>query len=463
MSAAQRNLIGLVALLAIGLGVFILPTTGHASSGCVSGTLRFHNKNGGYCPASEPCTGANYKQSAFDVLLPIPEAMVLVQRASDGVVIGSSTTDAAGAYTNCWSSPGGGNIVGYISVLYTHRNSRFFVHLYGNTPHTPVGNSTSNQTLVNGTTPGAPQALSWSWGTSASPISGANIYWAAWKAWDLALQNSTRMQAYFTNVDILVFSNTCSTSCSRPWFLNMASPPAYAEQKPTIIIDQSAGTPYNPQERIMHEMGHIADFVAGPNQGILRDTGDCGYDGVCNWNYTTTEWRPKALKEGLASYLASTTLYQEIATDPRACFANGNGVAGSQHCFPGNAITDYSIEDGDFGHCGALEGRWPLNSNRFMWDIADAVNDDGETTNLSLFNIYDSIYATPCPSWPACYGANDAHDPFSFVAADLSSVTNSVGEEDDSSQWYFRDVMLNYYSGAYDVQNPYWANCLGVF
>ena len=67
-------------------------------------------------------------------------------------------------------------------------------------------------------------------------------------------------------------TNCATSSCALAAMKNLTaitSPqrPAYANQVPTIILDGDAATPYSPQSRVMHEMGHIADFLAGPSAG----------------------------------------------------------------------------------------------------------------------------------------------------------------------------------------------------
>jgi hypothetical protein len=246
----------------------------HASSGNIHGTLYFHNKNGNFCPTGEDCTGTKYPESLYDVLVPIPEAEVQILRASDDAVIGSGETDANGEYSIWWGSGSGTSAVtGKIRVRYRHADGRFFFHTLS-TPHVEYAHRSGNITLPHG------QFLqqSWFWGTSASPSAVANAYWAAWKLWNGSLKSSSRMQAYFTDVDILAFESLTSpvtdapcnaTSCARGWYRDESAAsgrPWWAEQKLTVVLDGLPSTPFAPQERTMHELGHIADFVAG-----LRD------------------------------------------------------------------------------------------------------------------------------------------------------------------------------------------------
>ncbi|GEM_PF-2668966 len=363
-------------------------------------------------------------------------------------------------------------------------DNRFYVHTASNLPHTQYTSTTGTFTATHGTTSGSPQNLGgWIWGTSGAPNAPANVYWAAWMEWQNALKNSNRMVTYFQNVDIMAFDTNgnlsdCDTSCARGWFRNMTTAtgtPAWAhEQTPTVVLDDGTATPYAPQARVNHELGHIADFLSGPNQGLKRSTGYCFNDASCNWSDGSLEYRPAALTEGMATFIASVSFYTEAAQNPRTCFPNGNDTnVGKRHCYPGSGgstITTWGLETSSWtgAGCGGTngvpqEGRQPVSAMRFFWDIIDSLNDGQDDINLSMFNIFDSLAAWPCPSYPACYSAGQLHDQFTSVNSTLSSATNSSTELDDGNGWDFRNNMLNNYSGADDVQNAYWNNCMGIF
>lgn len=140
------------------VSVFVLSAaTAVASSGHVSGTVYFHQANGGYCPSSEACTGSTYFESSYDELVGIPEALIEVIRASDNAVLGSSETDAGGQYSIEWSSGGGSSDVdGKIRVRYRHKDARFWFHTVQNTPHSVLNTVSSTITLAHGTTFGSP-------------------------------------------------------------------------------------------------------------------------------------------------------------------------------------------------------------------------------------------------------------------------------------------------------------------
>ena len=195
--------------------------------------------------------------------------------------------------------------------------------------------------------------------------------------------------------------------------------------KLTVVLDGNAATPYAPLARTMHELGHIADFVSGPNQGFRRET---GYQGG-GWNQTSAENRPTALSEGLATLIGVTAFYDDYATEPQYCFADGNAsIAANTHCYPVgvmNEINKYNVEESHDGSCstssGNEEGRWAISHTRFFWDVYDEIDDGGDSIDLSLYNIFDAQAAWPCPSYPACYSNNTyVHDQYSSVSSDLN-------------------------------------------
>lgn len=431
----------------------------YLSYGTTAGKVRFRQRNGGFCPSTADCTGALYRQTDFNTLMGIPEARVELLR-SDGAVIGSGVSDGAGNYSISWVSYGPqppGTVLGKLRVRYEHKDGRFRFRTTSDQQATSTGGLVL---LTHGTSVSNPQSLWWYWGTSSSPNPFANAYWAAWMLWDKRLKYSNRMLARFDNLDIYGFDSTapcngnscasCGTSCARGYY-ELGGNPAWANARMTVVLDANAA--YNPQERVMHEMGHIADYVSR----YYRFSTGYGYTGDTSWNFTSREYRPSALHEGLASFIGSSGFYHDYATDPRTCFS-GDGV----HCYAGGSGgSPMRIEPSSQGSCGVEEGRWAISHTRFFWDLYDQVDDGSDTIDLQQYEIFDSIGALPCPNWPACYGSGQAHDPYSFVSNDLSQRTTSC--VDCGSAWSFRNNMLNEYSKGYDVQDEYFNNCLGVF
>ena len=129
----------------------------------------------------------------------------------------------------------------------------------------------------------------------------------------------------------------------------------------------------------------------------------------------------------------------------------------------GKKMHTFSVEQGNAGSCTSLEGRQMVSAMRFFWDIVDKADDDSETLDLTMFNIYDSLAAWPCSGYPACFGSGELHDAYSAISNALDTFTVPVGNEDIGHAWTFRGNMLNNYSAAVDVQDAYWNNCMGFF
>lgn len=287
------------------------------------------------------------------------------------------------------------------------------------------------------------------------------------------------MYSFFTGVCILVgektgvppvTTTTCqASSCAAGYFskYNVGNLPSWAEKKPTIVIDGYPATGFNPQSRMMHEMGHIADFLAGPSNGLLRSTG-VDYDALTpdDWDKYSLEWRPTALTEGLATFLAVQAFHTEYDPGPYVCSANGNDTTAShRHCYPpGTTLDTDSIEDRIFsGSCVTKEGRRPISAMRYFWDIYDVQSDGMDTTNLTTRDILESLAVWPCAAYPACYAAGNLHDQFTSISADFSSSTVNSLQRDEGNGWRYRLNMLNNYTGNPDVQGAYYQNCLGTY
>ena len=105
------------------LGAALFLTAGHAraSSGVISGTLQFYNKNGHYCPTGASCTQSLYKQAAYGTFTGIPEVEVLLLNSSN-FVIASGSTDSSGVYKFSWAYGGGtGTVTAHLRVNYKQK------------------------------------------------------------------------------------------------------------------------------------------------------------------------------------------------------------------------------------------------------------------------------------------------------------------------------------------------------
>lgn len=439
-----------------------LPATAMAGGGFVAGQLTFTNRNGNFCPTVESCTGATYVQSQYNQETGIPEAMVMLFTAG-GTLLAQTSTNASGVYIMPWNTGGTNNENAFLFIFYVQKNSRFDIRGVSNpAPTTPLSNFGS-LVLTHGTTISTPQL----YGGSVGVNQVANTYWAAWKEWQL-LATSNRQLLYFTNVDILAFDTGNITgchatgSCARPYFKNMSTgrPGWTSGQFMTIVLDGNAPTPFSPETRVMHEMGHVADFVSAPSagQGRVLQTG-YDRDGDSTWSWPSVEYTPTAMTEGFATFIANAAFYNGGMANPRVCEANGNGFPSQLHCWAG--IFQESIEFGP-GSCPSQEGRRALASMRFFRDVFDSTNDSNDTLSFAPFQMFDAVAAVSCPSYPACYGNGQLHDSWTSVDAQANwdtAVRGAGSERDKNGPDWFRNVMNSGWST--NLNNIYNQNCMG--
>lgn len=351
----------------------ILASSGYASahSGTLSGSLVFYQNQGNYCQDSINCTGANYTEDDhFDHFLPIPDTKVYVI-TQYGTVSGQSTTDANGDFSINWNDGSVPGIIRYFAWRYEHEDGRFRITNMSGTTQQYSGFAWNNGhsyhigdvTLGNS---GAPHAL-------------ANVYDGARMMWDNTLSSSSVMQNYFTNVQIRAFEpagcldgggnpipGCCPTSCANG---------------PNKRIRLDANAAYQPQSRVMHEMGHLASYLASPAQAFNGIASYC-YDGEsapCGWDVETEENGSVQFEEGIATHFANVALYAQNAATPRHCFSSG----------PCSSASANNLELSLGTSCGADVNRHPIQAMRYLWDVYDNNSDyTGESKALSGWTSY---------------------------------------------------------------------------
>lgn len=372
----------------------LIPCTAFAASGYVSGTLKFWNKQGNYCPNTRNCTGATYPQSQYDNAQPVKEVQVQVLD-NTWAVLGEGTSDTSGNFKIYWyrsTLPPSG------MILWKARQKDSRWQIVSASTGGIYVNWTGTFTLINGTTYSNPQNVgTFVWGSSASPNHVANLYDGAWRQWNYALSGSGHLSANMTNVTIRAFDNTtCPSSCSRGWFND-------------ILID-SPQAALTPQGRIMHEMGHFAVYVAKPyNPAMGYDyPNQCRYCGT--WGPTTQEWQSAAFEEGIASFFATAAMYSAANPNPTDCLS-----AGYCELWWNNIETSTG-----WGSCSAGEDRWPLSHERYLWDVYDSVVDGNysDTISVPFWYFISSLLNYPTGTndqqhdepWNASYSAIDDYD-----------------------------------------------------
>ncbi|AKI99243.1 hypothetical protein ATI61_106618 [Archangium gephyra] len=375
----KNLLLGLVVL-----GTMLGASSTQAASGYVRGRMQFWQNQGNYCPNTRDCTGAVYTQAQFQTYQPVRNARVYVWSDQANAVIGQGATDLNGDYTISWYYAGTTPPTGvYVYWVPDHKDGRFYIR-YSNGTYRwyPTGYFT----LLNGTTSTSPQNIGTAaWGSSSYADEWANTYDGAELMWREGLNYFGVMQSNFTNVEIRGFANDmpgfngeCPTSCAN----------GYSKR-----VQLDVGAAYAPQGRVMHEMGHIASYLAHPYSG----TGGNGYcypstsnfpDKCQWWTLNTAEHGSAAFEEALATFLADSALYYPNAPAPHSCLAS------AAPCAPGQ----FNLETSSGSACASGENRWPLTAMRFLWDVYDSVDDQESVAEgagnywkmLNVMALYDN-------------------------------------------------------------------------
>jgi hypothetical protein len=362
---------GLVTTVAL----MLLATSALATSGTVTGRFLFFQNQGNFCPTSRNCTGAKYPQSWYQQNGPIIHTKVFLRRSSDNVILGQGTTDLNGSFTISWSDPStNGHVEAQLIWVGENKDGYFAIRSASGaqwvftTPHVLLRNDASQPANL-GTKV---------WGTTGAPNALANVYDGAARMWLQSLSQSNRMLTMMGGLEIRAFDDSCPTSCA---------------DGPANIIKLDSGSPYSPQNRVMHEMGHIASYRASRDGSFCQPggcmfyswpNGDCAANG--GWDLTSREWEAAAFEEAIATHFADVALYHPNAVTPHTCLSSsacGTGSFNIETSFPGGCIP-----------VGQGLERMVLSHIRYHWDNYDSV-DDGNDINFSrgVWEALDTLHA----------------------------------------------------------------------
>jgi hypothetical protein len=357
----------------------ILSLTGSAlaATGVVSGNFKIWNKNGSFCDSAlQDCTGAAYSKSQFDNIQPYRNGRVEVWRGS--TVIGQGQSDGSGNFSVTWTS--GSLTNAFVRFFAQDKDNHFFI---ADTNGLRMNTNTPTFTLTAGTTAGSPQNVG-SYadaGSSAAATWYNNLYWGAALEWTNAFSLSGALAASYNGVEVRGvaatmnnFLGSCPTSCA-------------TGVSKRVQID-SVGSAFSPQGRIMHESGHVANYLLKPYHGTPGTNAYC-WDTAdstspvppatsCSWSRNSPEWGVAAFEEALATFSADNTLWYPNAVDPTSCTTQGrcsntstNRIEETHYAYDTNScdVTD-----------ATPESRWPISGQRLLWDIYDDHDDaDGDT------------------------------------------------------------------------------------
>ncbi len=349
------------------------PTPGR--TGVVRGKLVFFNNNGNYCHPEvlQDCVGSLYPESQFRAVLPVRRVKYQIRATSNGAVLAQGNTAADGSLYITWNTTTDVTSIQARLYWWMEQDQSRFVVLDSNLNRIEL--STSAFMLYPNTTTANPQQLgSFQWGSSganANPY--ANVYDAAFRMED-SLEQSSRMQAYFSGVRIQAFDqqNVCPTSCAYPEGLIRLDP----------------GAAFAPQARIMHEMGHVAtvkavfdrSFDFGGNEQYCFN--EIGYP-HCVWTYEGPEHGMAQMTEGYATFLGDLAVNGRSMTRPRSCWT------AAAPCSNSDTRQDEELPQSP---CADTRPRWPFNFTRYLWDLYDTHQDyAGETRSFPYSYFIDAI------------------------------------------------------------------------
>jgi len=353
------------ALFAASVVTLSLSVTVEAATGCVSGKIQFLQRQGQFCPnsATRNCTGAKYLQGEFNTLQGVKNIRIEV-RTTAGATIGVGETNVSGNFFVNWSTSSGvpQARIRVVTQRGTSTNPRFRIQ---NSVGSTIVFDTFAQQLKSDCNAGSVAYGTFNWSNSPGYSQDIfNAYDGAWKMWNFSLSQAPLMQTDFNNVGIRVYQSgqtvPCLTSCA---------------DGPNKRIDLDLAAPMSPQPRVMHEMGHIAEFIAAQHKPPGNQDGNYSYPNTTPANSCWTlggeatcglgEWRSAAWAEGVATFFGDLALYDFTATQPHTC-----GPLDSSPCADGDNAQQDSWNTENVSNSGDVD-HLVINVVRYLWDIYD--------------------------------------------------------------------------------------------
>jgi hypothetical protein len=379
----------LLALTLAGLLSAVAPASAHAWTGAVRGSFWFWNRNGNFCPSGNACTGAKYFQSHFNTWLPVSNEQVWVLNAFTNALLGVGSTDTNGNFCVYWNAQ---DIPTNIKVHFPahQKDNRFWFHdtsgagyLAASWNFAPNANSTcdSNPNDLGGL----------GVGSSTSPDPYFNAYWGAEVQWRSVHSLVGVLINNLLGVEIRGFANNIPS-----WLGNQ---PNSAAQGPTKRVQLDANAAFAPQARVMHEIGHVAEYVTHPWQvGFDYTWSPPGQPaGPVLWGYGGPEWASAGFEEAFATHYGNIALWFDNAVTPTSCFVSQGHCYNAAGTIP-LAATDVEVSNSppNTNNCdvsaGTPESRWPISIMRFLWDVFDNRDDGNDTYSANQGDFWKHLH-----------------------------------------------------------------------
>ncbi len=399
--------------------LLLLEQAAHAATGTIVGAAFFRNMNGNYCPSTNGCVGSRYLQADYDKWLPISNAFVNVYDTSWNY-LGQGVTDSLGQFSAPWTKASKPAQV-IVKVFAWQKESRVYLADAG-------GAAYGGYTYVT-LSPGATTYIfNQYWGTSVAPDEYFNAYWAAELQWRRVMELAGILQTNFTNVELRGFADTI------PGYLSPGGNAPFSAAVGSLKrVQLSLDAKRRPQARVMHELGHIADYLTKPWTVASDATWNGGAAGA--WSATSGEWGHMAFNEAWATHYGNIAFWYDSAVTPTTCFTN-------QTCYSvGVPVANTDVEASSYpfnvNNCStaaaAPEARWPLSMMRYFWDVFDNRYDgDGDTFSASQSNFWRHLSNTSY--YPDGLGLNQLNEPWSVGAGGAWVLTEKDGRGATSSR-----------------------------
>ncbi|MDD9947300.1 MAG: hypothetical protein OXU20_40045 [Myxococcales bacterium] len=368
-------------LLAAGL-LQVSAQSASAASGVVSGVLMFYQNQGNFCPLGRDCSGAKYTWLDYQRPQPFRKARIYVRRASDNAILGQGMTDAAGFFSITWSDPSVGiftPVDASLDYLGEHADGRFIIAgpnpTPGVNPPLPAGAPIVPLQSPFTALPGFTWLNFPTYGSAAANSFIAMLHDGAYRMWADSLSQSFRMRTLFWGLEIQAFDNSlCTTSC--------------AVGDSNVVVIDSTTSAMSPQARVMHEMGHIASYLANTNWTLYDATRtvlalDYSANGF-GWNLASPENESAGWEEAVATHYADIALYFPWADVPYSCLNTGA-------CPDAASIINVPLEPSP--NC-ALPGSNLVVGNhmQYHWDNYDSEIDYvGEIISEPMFDVVNVV------------------------------------------------------------------------
>jgi hypothetical protein len=262
--------------------------------------------------------------------------------------------------------------------------------------------------------------------------------------WNDSLDASSLMVSNFTNLKIMTFTDSGGTDCPTSCAVSSSN---------YIKLDDTA--PFQPQSRILHEMGHIAAYKANAHV----TTSDYCYPNFApctggGWSLAGgAEWRDPQFEEGLATFFGDRALYWSNADAPHTCLS-------PSFCPSGSFNVETSLGSSCVFTGSDPDDRRVLQVVRFLRDLYDSVADSAEicageicTERTDLVTQGFGDFFGTYNAYPSCFGDHCDDEPWNTNWIGSWYIDDRDGRSGSDFKYHFENET------TWDATDPYALNC----